>query len=100
LNDGLISPISLIAKWLSLATYIWDEPWYERTLHNASEDLVIWLDAAESISQELCEVLPWSPKAEKADIIICWTISGVRLEDPTAEGVEGIPGAEEEITVA
>jgi len=65
--------------------------------------MVIWLDAAKSISQDLYEVvpLPWSPKAKKANIIICWTILGVRTDDPAAkEEAEDISGAKEVFTIA
>jgi hypothetical protein len=61
------------------------------------------LNAAESISQDLYEVvpLPWSPKAEKADIIICYTILGIRTEDPSAEEeAEDITGVEDVFTAA
>ncbi|KAI9153446.1 hypothetical protein LWI28_011535 [Acer negundo] len=56
----------------------------------------------ESIGQDLDEVvpLPWSPKAEKADIIIYWTILGVRVDSSAVEEeeAEDISGAEKVFT--
>jgi len=51
--------------------------------------LVIWFEVAESTSQiyELI-LLPYSPKAEKAEIIIYYTILGVRMSSWVA--VDGL----------
>ena len=51
-------------------------------------ELVIWLDVSESTSQDFNgrKLLPWSPKVENAEIIICWTISRVRTyRSPTSK---------------
>ena len=36
--------------------------------------------------------LPDRPRAEKAFMIICWTISGVRVEEEDAAGGAGMTG--------
>lgn len=67
-------------------------------MHRVSNDLVIWLDALESTTQDVDEVVPlyWSLKVKKANIIICWTISRVRKDDlATEEEAEGILKIEE-----
>jgi hypothetical protein len=89
LKVGLISPILVICIWPSLAIWIYDEPWYSHIFLSMLNKLVIWFEVAESTSQiyELI-LLPYSPMAEKAEIIIYYTILGVKMSSWVA--VDGL----------
>lgn len=57
-------------------------------LCKCSEELDMWLKAAESTNQvrEMSLDLPWMPRAERENITICCTFSGVKA--PTLEVAE------------
>ena len=84
LKVGVMSPTLVMGKLLPLAICICDGPWYLQTFFRMLVELVIWLEAPESTIQKLdVTSLPCNPNAEKADTIICCTISGEKtcLED-------------------
>jgi hypothetical protein len=88
LTKELTSPTSWIGYWLPLSIIIYNDPAYGWILWRVPTELVIWLDALESTSQDVNgrKQLPWSPNIEKAWIIICLTISEVRTnESPTTK---------------
>lgn len=62
------------------------------TLITISRELVMWLDVEESKSQDWEDIvpLPYSPKEENANTIICCTISGVKVGVAVVEGDIGV----------
>jgi len=68
LKKELTSPTSWIGNWLPLSIIIYNDLVYEWILWRVPAELVIWLDALESTSQDVNgrKLLPWSPNIEKA----------------------------------
>jgi hypothetical protein len=68
LKKELTSPTSWISNWLPLSIIIYNDLVYEWILWRVPAELVIWLDALESTSQDVNgrKLLPWSPNIEKA----------------------------------
>jgi len=86
-----ISPTAVIGKGLPSAVRIWRSLLYFWTLFKGKAVLVMWLEAAESKYQGLGIefMLLERPKVERAEIIICWTISGVIKDWPGLGAFEG-----------
>lgn len=92
-SDSAISPNPIIGKRWLLATWILEELVYlQTTLITISRELVMWLDAGESTSQDWEDIvpLPYNPKEENGNTIICCTISSVKVSVAIVEGDIGV----------